>query len=288
MKQLCITLLLVILAPFTLLSQEIPVMWEELTSPDFKVAVTKSKGVCIIPMGVLEKHGPHMPLGTDVIVARDVAIKAAMKEYAIVFPFYFFGQIFEAKHQSGTIAYSPELLYKVLDETCHEIARNGIKKIILYSYHGGNNSFLKYFCQTQLASEKDYVVYVAEHETPDEVSKVIDSKTVHIEGGHADETEAANVMHIRPELVKIERANDESGEAMGRLPLKNLYTGIWWYADYPNHYAGNAIAAKPELGEIIINNRVNVLVEMIQTVKADSVAGSLQNEFYRRSSNPNE
>ncbi|GAI48618.1 unnamed protein product, partial [marine sediment metagenome] len=39
--------------------------WEELTASDFRDAIAQSKGVCILPFGILEKHGPHLPLGTD-------------------------------------------------------------------------------------------------------------------------------------------------------------------------------------------------------------------------------
>lgn len=264
-------------------AQNLPVKWEELTSPDFSTAVKQSSGVCIIPMGVLEKHGPHMPLGTDVFVARDVAERAAMKDYVIVYPFYHFGQIFEAKHQPGTVAYSQDLLYKILDETCQEISRNGIKKIILYSYHGGNNFFLKYFCQAQLSEKHDYVVYLATTDIDEDAQKKIDKLLVDKTGGHADEGEASEVMYIKPGLTKIEHANDESGKSLDRLlPLKGFFTGIWWYARFPNHYAGNAAAANEKLGEFIINCRVNDLVKMIKEVKNDTTALQLQNEFYNR------
>ena len=117
--------------------------WEELTSGDFALAVERAGGVCIIPMGVMEKHAQHLPLGTDVFAARHIALTAAAGEYAVVFPFYYAGQIFEARHQPGTVSYSPQMLYDLLDETCREIARNGFTKIILMNGHGGNNNFLQ-------------------------------------------------------------------------------------------------------------------------------------------------
>ncbi len=82
------------------------VKWEELTAADFVRAIQKSQGTCLLPFGILEKHGPHLPLGTDLINVRYVALQAAQREYAVVFPEYYFGQIFEARHQPGTIAYS--------------------------------------------------------------------------------------------------------------------------------------------------------------------------------------
>src|SRR5579859_8271088 len=73
--------------------------WEELTASDFRDAIAQSKGVCILPFGILEKHGPHLPLGTDLLNVRYAALHAVEQEYAVVFPEYYFGQIFEAKHE---------------------------------------------------------------------------------------------------------------------------------------------------------------------------------------------
>ena len=201
----------------------IPAAWEELTSSDFEIAVKQSEGVCIIPMGVIEKHGQHLPLGTDVFTSRESALRAAQKEYAIVYPFYFAGQIFEAMHQPGTIAYSPDMLYNLLDETCREISRNGIKKIILVNGHGGNTYFLQYFCQTQLAKERDYSLYLFTPAVDAETQKVISSMRKSKTGGHADEGESSTMLAIRPDLVKMERATAESGEEQKRLNLPNAY-----------------------------------------------------------------
>src|SRR2546425_1585933 len=47
--------------------QKLSVRWEELTADDFRRAIDLSKGTCILPIGILEKHGPHLPLGTDLL-----------------------------------------------------------------------------------------------------------------------------------------------------------------------------------------------------------------------------
>ena len=72
-------------------SQSLPVKWEELTAGDFVKALQHSAGVCVLPFGI-------MPLGTDLINIRYLAQHAAQQEYAVVFPDYYFGQIFEARH----------------------------------------------------------------------------------------------------------------------------------------------------------------------------------------------
>src|SRR5260370_11114828 len=134
--------------------------WEELTAADFRDAIQQSKGTCLLPFGILEKHGPPLPLGTDLLNVRYASLQAAQREYAIVFPEYYFGQIFEAKHEPGTVAYSMQLQLKLLQETTEEMARNGCKKIVIVNGHGGNEHLLPFFAQAQLDRPHDYVVYV--------------------------------------------------------------------------------------------------------------------------------
>jgi len=100
-----------------------------------------------------------MPLGTDLYTAREIALRAAEKDYTVVFPWYYFSQINEARHQPGTIAYSPELIWDILQETLDELSRNGFKKIIIMNGHGGNNAFLNYFGMAQLSEKRDYSLY---------------------------------------------------------------------------------------------------------------------------------
>ena len=140
-------------------AQDLPVQLQELTAVQFKDAVKKSSQTVIIPIGVFEKHGPHMPLGTDLYTAREIAVRAAEIEYAVVFPWYYFSQINEARQQPGTIAYSPELIWRILQETLDELNRNGFKKIILINGHGGNGAFLEYFTMAQLSEKRDYTLY---------------------------------------------------------------------------------------------------------------------------------
>ena len=80
-------------------AQGLPARWDELTASDWPRALEQSKGIAILPIGVLEKHGPHAPIGSDLIHAREWAARATKSEYAVVFPDYFYGQIYEARHQ---------------------------------------------------------------------------------------------------------------------------------------------------------------------------------------------
>jgi creatinine amidohydrolase len=261
------------------------VHWEELTAAEFREAITRAQGTCLLPFGIMEKHGPHLPLGNDLLNVRYVAINAAQQEYAVVFPEYYFGQIAEATHQPGTVAYSRRLQLDLLQETTDEMARNGCKKVIIVNGHGGNNSLLPFFAQTQLDTPHDYVVYVQGFPEggPDEPKHKSNPAT----DMHAGESETSLSMIARPDLVHQDRAAQESGADQARQHLPDgLYTGIWWYARFPNHYAGEGAAASRALGEYEARTWITGIVQAIRAVKADQESLRLQNEFYERSRHP--
>ncbi|MGA8737010.1 MAG: creatininase family protein [Terriglobales bacterium] len=262
---------------------KLSVHWEELTAADFRSAIEQSKGTCLLPFGILEKHGPHLPLGTDLLNVRYVAVRAAQQEYAIVFPEYYFGQIFEARHEPGTIAYSAHLQMELLQETTDEMARNGCKKIIIVNGHGGNENLLPFFAQSQLETPHDYVVYVMGLVTPPPGGPA-KKTTVDM---HAGESETSKMLISNPNLVHLDRANQESGADQARLKLPDtLYTGIWWYARFPNHYSGDGSAATRELGEFEMKAWQDSIVTAIRAVKADQESLKLQNEFFEKAKHP--
>jgi len=285
-------ILILMLPVVVLFSQQasqvnLPFRMEELTSPQFVKAVELSGGVAVIPLGIIEKHGPHLPLGTDLFEAREAACTAAKKEYAVVYPPYYVGQIFEARHQPGTIAYSSELMWKMLEETCTELARNGLKKIILVNGHGGNTSFLQYFCQSQLAGQNDYIVVLFQEGADPVYAKEIKSMKKATLDGHAGEEETSMMYVIRPDLVNQEVIKSESGTNQGKLDqLSYGYTGIWWYARFPNHYASDVAQPNQRLGELLITSWANQIADLIKYLKNNNTIEQLHKEFNQRAHNP--
>lgn len=266
---------------------DLSVRWEELTAPDFVKAVERSSKTAIIPLGIIEKHGPHLPLGTDLLDARELVLRAVKREYSIVFPPYYVGQIFEARHQPGTMAYSERVMWDLLQETVDEIARNGIEKIILVNGHGGNRAFLEFFCQSQLARRRPYAIYLFQPSDDPEVDARVKALRKTPMDMHAGEVETSRMLAHRPDLAHPERAHDQSGADQARLDgLKDTYTGIWWYAKFPNHYAGDGSPATAELGNLVLDAGAEQLAAMIRAVKADTKVLELQKRFFDESERP--
>jgi creatinine amidohydrolase len=282
-KPAALTLLLLFFDLLLCAQTKLSPHWEELTAVDFAQAIKQSQGTCVLPFGIIEKHGPHLPLGTDLLDVRYAVLHAAEQEYAIVFPEYYFGQIFEAKHEPGTVAYSRETQLRLLQETTDEMARNGCKKVVIVNGHGGNESLLPYFAQTQLDKPHDYVVYVIGLiETPPGGPPKKTSMDM-----HAGESETSSMLIARPDLVHMDRANQESGADQKRLNLpESVYTAIWWYARFPEHYSGDGSAATRELGQYKMQNWIDTVAKDIRSIKADQASLQLQNEFFEKAKHP--
>jgi creatinine amidohydrolase len=271
------------LGQIALAQTKLSVHWEELTGPDFVKAIQQAQGTCILPIGILEKHGPHMPIGSDLLNARYVALHAAEQQYAVVFPEYYFGQIAEARQEPGTVSYSRELQLALLQATTDEMGRNGCKKILVVNGHGGNNHLLPYFAQTQLEKPHDYVVYIFDQRVP-ATGGPAKKTTV---DQHAGESETSKMLIVRPDLVHMDRAKSESGDDQHHVNLPDgVYTGIWWYARFPDHYAGDGSVANNELGEYQVKWWVDAVSKVLVAIKADNDSLRLQKEFFEKATHP--
>ena len=183
--------------------------WEELTGKTFVEAVEQAQGVCILPIGVLEYHGPHLPLGTDMLHSHTVACAAAEQEPALVYPAYPYGLNTETKHFPGGIVLRDRLLFELLENICDEISRNGLKKIILLSGHGGNRYFLPLFQQLLLDKGKDYVTYTFPHSA---ASREVERQLMQSEvDGHAGERETSLALYVHPQLVRLDLLGEIPG-----------------------------------------------------------------------------
>ncbi|MBI3832538.1 MAG: creatininase family protein [Planctomycetes bacterium] len=254
--------------------------WEDLTAKDFPRAVKQSAGVCVLPLGVMEKHGDHLPVGTDLLAVRAVCERAAKLEPAVVFPHYYFTQIAEAKHAHGTVALPPWLIWELLEATCDEIHRNGFTKILLVNGHGGNNAFLPHFAIAALDRARDYTLYMAPHlKTRARLIREIFGTPL---DGHAGKAETSEILAARPASVRMRNFKKPPAKLNRLAHLGEIHTGMFWYADFPEHFAGNPAGADEKKGRELIEKLAAALAQDIRTVKKDRTAPRLQKEYQRR------
>lgn len=257
--------------------------WEELTGDEFSNAIADAQRVCLVPLSCIERHGHHLPLGTDRITGHEVCRRMALIEPVVVFPDVIFTQILEARHCPGTISVNPDLMLSLLEEVCREIARNGFEKIVMYSAHGGNAELLAFFNRIRLAARRDYTLYVVEPRLLPEDKAAIDAQWETVDH-HAGEHETSSILAIRPDLVRWEKipAEDEGAplKRLRALSDAGIRTPNWWYADHPTHYGGDAHPATADKGERSLDATARALAAAIRLIKQDQVTQRLLDEFY--------
>ncbi|NLE45735.1 MAG: creatininase family protein [Chloroflexi bacterium] len=256
--------------------------WENLTASDFATAVHDTN-TCVIAMGVVEKHSEHLPLGTDYLIGHRIACLAAERESAVVFPPFYFGQIYEARCFPGTVTIRPGLLVELIQGTLDEIGRNGFGKIVVYNAHGGNWHLIQFLAQCALWEQKPYQIYIPLHHLTPEGLKRWEEIRGTTYGGHADEEETSLILGTYPHLARLDRVPAEPARRRGRMDhLPPTFSGIAWYSDYPDHYAGDARTADVVRGQELVALYVDALAQYIAAVKADTVTPALTAEFYAR------
>ncbi|HOI53704.1 MAG TPA: creatininase family protein, partial [Phycisphaerae bacterium] len=130
--------------------------WTRMTGPQLAEAA-RDCGVCLLPIGSLEAHGRHLPVGTDGLTTEAVCRAAAEAEPCVVAPMIWYSHVREMKATVGAVALDTGLLMPLVETVCDEIARNGFRKIILVNHHGGNRNWLPLLMQDGGGAGKRYL-----------------------------------------------------------------------------------------------------------------------------------
>jgi creatinine amidohydrolase len=275
--------------------------WEELTAGDYLQELKQAQGVCLLPFGLIDAHGPAGPLGTDVYNLRAAALEAVKNEFALVFPTYYFGQAFLGQMKPGTVSYSRRAQLVMLNETTSEMARNGCSKIVVIAGGDSNLTLIRFWVQVFLAKPvKDYMVYailpvgdrVAGAGTPragaiPELPAAARASGPNVDG-HGGEDEISVLLAVQPDLAHPERAAQSSGADTGRVTSlgPTVNTAVASYARFPENYSGDASKANVARGQALLRARVESIVTALKAVKADTTGFALQKEFFDEISHP--
>jgi len=256
------------------------VEWAHLAYPDI-AAADKERTVVVLPIGSIEVHGPHLPLGQDTLVAYMVAVEAARRSPpALVLPPLFYAYAPENRNFPGTISLSGSTLMKLLEEVCDEVYRNGFKRILILNGHGGNTALLNLFVREMQERGKRYLLYVWSDPFGDLwrlVNEIRETEPV----GHADEIETSLALHLFPQYCRLERV-----ERPARLGPPHVVEGARTMADWICYavegYLGDPRAASPEKGRRLFEGLVARIAKLIEDIRNDRLYERVMEEFYSR------
>ena len=179
----------------------------------------------LVPVGAVEVYGPHLPLGSDGLVALHVANRLAERVHAVVTPLIPIGCSPSLMSYPGTLSVEPASLKAYLTDICTSLVFHGIKRILFINGHAGNVTLIGEICREFIArgvpcAQVDWwrAVYKAAAECTDTGPTAI---------GHAGEVCTSVVMAARGDLVDMDRA--ATAKETAKLGLSGAYPEVMQY-----------------------------------------------------------
>ncbi|MEW6358004.1 MAG: creatininase family protein [Planctomycetota bacterium] len=211
--------------------------------------------IVVIPIGAIEQHGHHLPLGTDFFAAERGGRMIAEKLNAYLLPALPFSNSQEHLDFKGSVSIRPPTLAVVVEEIILSLAHQGFRKFVILSTHGGN-WVLKPTLRDINFRHPDLMVIMSGGTMPGD-KKAIPPDI------HAGKGETSGMMASRPDLVKDGAEDftpDYGREYMDYVGLKALSpTGVW----------GKPSEADPDQAKQNVERWVDSSVEYIQATFAE-------------------
>lgn len=256
-------------------------LWATLTWPEIEERL-KKVDTAILPCGAIEQHGPHLPLDVDFFdadyMARKVA-EACQDPRPFVLPPVPYGVSYHHSQFKGTLSVTNNSLSALIYDIGMSLAHNGIRKIIILNGHGDNVPTLTYAAQMINRDAKIFVC-VETGETSDiDLYNLIETQN----DIHAGEIETSTTLAIRPELVDMDKAVDDT------LDLDNEYLdytserGVSWYVHTKrltkSGVMGNAKKATAEKGHLMWKIMIQKMAEFVESIKNTPSDELFQNRY---------
>jgi creatinine amidohydrolase len=191
--------------------------FEQLRWPEIAEAVRRGSGI-ILPIGAIEQHGPHLPLDTDSYLADEIALAAATGFDLLVAPMIPYG--YRSRPLSGggpdfpgTISLSGELIINVVAQILSELASQGFRRFVIYSWHMENRNFVYEAAHKGLHNVDSVKAVVMESPFADLSAKTMallfDDDFPGWPAEHASTLETSLMLHLRPDAVDMSKALDD-------------------------------------------------------------------------------
>lgn len=280
--------------------------WEELREEEFKEAIEKSGGLCVLPIGGMSVHGQHLPVGCDYFQARAYVEIAAEFEDVVIFPTGFWlGDTGSAanyknplsEHKAGYVCISPSLRLNLLLELCDEIARNGFRKILIVNAAAGNVGMLDYFVRAHAYEPRNYalmwtwasdfknenvkMLYSTVKDSPERFPYIATEDLTALEkfaergagGNHGHINETAVMQHITPNCVNIQRSAEVDGRSTKRadyLEKEGINAEFIWHSNFPNSFSGyDSVGSSANIGRAMLEVSAERLARIFKMLKED-------------------
>ncbi len=255
--------------------------WEHLSWPELEERL-KIVDTALLPCGAIEQHGPHLPVDIDYFDANYLARKVAEACSApkpLVLPAIPYGVSYHHEDFMGTISITNESLSRFVYDIGMNLARSGIKKLILINGHGDNAPTLNFAAQ-MINRDAGIFVCVDTGETSD---RDIENLTESHNDIHAGEVETSTSLALRPELVDMAKAKKETPRFASSYMDYSSSRGVPWYVRTrklsKTGIIGDPTKASVEKGQKIWEIMVAHLVKFVEEIKSSRLEDLYQKKY---------
>lgn len=250
--------------------------WAALRAPDF-AALDPMRTIAVLPTAAVEQHGPHLPVGTDTLIAEGML--ATVRDLCpadldlLILPVQAVGKSNEHLYAPGTLTLSAETALAAWLEIGLSVARAGLRKIVVINSHGGNLDLVSILTRELRVRAAMQAVKAqwASFGAPDGLYSEHELRF----GIHGGDMETSLMLHFRPELVEMALAADFRSSAEGAAipPVGPVSLG-WIAADLnPAGVVGNAAAATAARGRATAEHQAAGFLALARALAGLPLAG---------------
>ncbi|MFB6202422.1 MAG: creatininase family protein [Halorhabdus sp.] len=209
----------------------------------------EDESIALMPLGSTEQHGPHLPEGTDHLIAQAFAREVADRTGYLATPTVTVGVSGHHQQFPGTMSADPRAFRDYVESVTRSLTTHGIDRVIYVNAHGGNVEHLREIGRRLRETEAAYAI---EWMWDESISEAVDDAFEH-NGPHGGPKETALIQHLHPDLVHADRLDDaregglvEVEETIGRVHgSRTFYDSI---DNSDNGVFGDQTEASAEIG----------------------------------------
>ena len=249
--------------------------YDELTWPEMRQAIAQQP-VVLLPFGTIEDHGPHLPINTDNVIVEAICLEAARRAAGdvLLMPLVAYGLDEHHMDFHGTVSVDIQTLLAYVADVASSVARHGFTHVLIVNGHGSNEPIADLAARRVVLETGAICGAMSPNAAidPTLAEPVFSEMRQSAPGGvsHAGEYETAMMLHLRPDLVHMDRAVREMGQL--KLDYFNwdhpepsvLSWQDWWSRMSESGVCGDPTVATAEFGQALFEQTVENFVRFVR------------------------